>query len=434
MSNHDHKNLRPDTAVLTQGFDPKLSVGSARPAVFRSSTYVFSSPEAAERSFDIMGGRVQAAPGERPDLVYSRFNHPNAEILEDQIVPLERGAEAALVFNSGMAAIMTAMLAYLEPGDNIVNTVPLYGGTQHLIDDFLKEWGIGSVPVPAWNTEGLKRAIASTPRLKIVLVETPANPTLVMADLKAAVAAAADYSLGKRPLVMVDNTFLGPAFQHPLALGCDFVLYSATKYLGGFSDIIGGVCLSRDAKLMRPVRSKRSLFGNILQPDECWILDSRLPTVNLRMNRQSKNAQRIAEKLHGHPKIKRVFYPTLFTDPDQQRIFAEQCDFPGAMLAIDLEGGKPAAFEFCRNLKIARFAVSLGGVETLVCHPKSTTHSGFTEAEWALAGITDGLVRISVGIEDWRDLLEDFQGALDAVPDYSSREAVMDPGMAAASS
>ena len=415
MSNHDSQKLHPDTAVLTEGFDPKLSVGSARPAVFRSSTYVFSSPEAAERAFDLMAGRVAAAPGERPDLVYSRFNHPNAEILEDQIVPLERGAAAALVFNSGMAAIMTAMLAYLEPGDAVVHTVPLYGGTQHLIDDFLKQWGIRAVPVRAADTAGIRRAITETSKLKIVLVETPANPTLVMADLKAAVAAAADYRGGARPLVMVDNTFLGPSFQHPLALGCDFVLYSATKYLGGFSDIIGGVCLSREAAMMKPVRSKRSLFGNILQPDECWILDSRLPTVELRMNRQSKNAQRIAEALAGHEKIARVYYPTLFTDPEQRRIYEEQCDFPGGMLAIDLKGGKAAAFDFCRNLKIARFAVSLGGVETLVCHPKSTTHSGFTEEEWALAGITDGLVRISVGIEDWNDLLKDFQNALAAV-------------------
>ena len=415
MSNHDPKNLHPDTAVLTQGFDPKLSVGSARPAVFRSSTYVFSSPEAAERAFDIMGGRAQAAPGERPDLVYSRFNHPNSEILEDQIVPLERGAAAALAFNSGMAAIMTTMLAYLEPGDAIVHTVPLYGGTQHLIDDFLHQWGVSAVPVRAWKTGELIEAIAKTPRLKIVLLETPANPTLVMADLKAAVAAADGYALGARPLIMVDNTFLGPSFQHPLALGCDFVLYSATKYLGGFSDILGGVCLARDARLMKPVRSKRSLFGNILQPDECWILDSRLPTVELRMNRQSKNAQRIAEALQGHPKIERVYYPTLFTDPDQRRIYAEQCDFPGGMLAIDLKGGKAAAFDFCRHLKIARFAVSLGGVETLVCHPKSTTHSGFKEEEWALAGITDGLVRISIGIENWQDLLKDFESALETI-------------------
>jgi cystathionine beta-lyase/cystathionine gamma-synthase len=409
----EHPEIRPETAILTKGFDPRLSVGSARPAVFRSSTYVFSSPEAAERAFDLMGGRTQPLPGESPDLVYSRFNHPNAEILEDQIVPLEKGAERALVFNSGMAAIMTALLAFLKPGDSVVHTVPLYGGTQHFLDDYLRPWGVSSVPVVAGRTSDLAAAIRTTPRVRIVLIETPANPTLRMTDLRAAIDAAGNYTAGPKPLVMVDNTFLGPAFQHPLALGADFVLYSATKYLSGFSDMIGGVALTRDAALMKPIRSLRSLFGNILQPDECWILDSRLPTVELRMNRQSKNAQFIAEALHGHPTLSTVWYPTLFTDPDQRRIFESQCDFAGGMLAIDLKGGKRAAFDFLRHLRLARNAVSLGGVETLVCHPKSTTHSGFSEKEWAIAGITDGLVRISVGVEDRRDLLADFEQALE---------------------
>ena len=163
------------------------------------------------------------------------------------------------------------------------------------------------------------------------------------------------------------------------------------------------------------MRSKRNLFGNILQPDECWMLEGRLPTVTLRMNRSSKNAERIAIRLAKHPKVHRVLYPTLFTDPEQVEIARQQCDFPGGMLSIDLRGGKRAAFEFLRNLRIARNAVSLGGVETLVCHPKTTTHSGFTEEEFAAAGVTDGLVRISIGIEDWRDLMTDFEQALDLV-------------------
>src|SRR6185437_7002568 len=189
-------------------------------------------------------------------------------------------------------------------------------------------------------------------------------------------------------------------------------LYSATKYLGGYSDIIGGVALSRDATLMRKIRSKRSLFGNILQPDECWILNTRLPTVHLRMNRQSKNAQRIAERLAGHPGIERVYYPTLFEDPEQIHIFEEQCDFPGGLISLDLKGGKRAAFEFLRSLRIGRNAVSLGGVETLVCHPRTTTHSNWSRRELEEGGIGDGLVRVSVGIEDWNDLLSDFEQAL----------------------
>ena len=405
--------LRPPTQVLTAGFDPSLSVGSARPAVFRSSTYVFSSPEAAERAFDLMAGRAQPLPDEKPDLVYSRFNHPNAEILEEQIVPLETGARAALVFNSGMAAIMTALMTFAHPGESIIYTVPIYGGTQHLIQDFLESLGITGIPVPAGATAKIDEAIRTARNLSIVLIETPANPTILMTGIKEAADTAAQ--LPRKPVVMVDNTLMGPAFQHPLVLGADISLYSATKYLSGFSDMIGGVAISNDPALVRQMRSKRSLFGNILQPDECWMLDGRLPTVTLRMNRSSKNAERIAGRLARHPKVARVLYPSLFTDPEQVRITREQCDFPGGMLSIDLRGGKKAAFEFLRNLRIARNAVSLGGVETLVCHPKTTTHSGFTEEEFAQAGVTDGLVRVSIGIEDWRDLVADFEQALDLV-------------------
>jgi cystathionine beta-lyase/cystathionine gamma-synthase len=410
MSNSSDRKPRPSTAVLTSGFDPALSVGSARPAVFRSSTFVFPTPEAAERAFAILGGRVKPEPGENPDLIYSRFNHPNAEIVEAQILPLEKGAQAAAVFSSGMAAIMTSILAHTKPGDAIVYTVPLYGGTQSLIQNFLEQWGIRGVAVPGGDSAALDRAIRETPQCRIVFIETPANPTLTMTDIARAVQSAA--SMSPRPLVMVDNTFLGPAFQHPLALGADVCLYSATKYLGGFSDILAGVAITRDPEFMRPIRSRRGLFGNILAPDECWILDSRLPTVSLRMYRQSKNAQRIAERLVQHPAVKKVFYPTLFEDPEQIRIRLTQCDYPGGIFSLELRGGKPAAFAFLRRLRIARNAVSLGGVETLVCHPRSTTHSAVSQEELQLAGVVDGLVRVSVGIEDWRDLLADFEEAL----------------------
>lgn len=413
MSDLPASALRPGTQVLTRGFDPSLSVGSARPAVFRSSTYVFTSPEAAERAFDLMAGRAQPTLGEAPDLVYSRFNHPNAQILEEQIVPLEPGGESALVFNSGMAAIMTALLTFAQPGQTIVYTVPIYGGTQHLIQDYLSTLGIRGVAVPAGQAQQLDDAIESATDLAVLLIETPANPTIIMTDIRRAAATAKRRS--PAPIVMVDNTLMGPAFQHPLLLGTDICLYSATKYLSGFSDMIGGVAIASDAGLIRRMRGKRSLFGNILQPDECWMLDTRLPTVGLRMSRSGENAQKIAESLASHPKIAKVIYPSLFDNPEQKRIFEEQCDFPGGMLAIDLLGGKAAAFDFLRALRIGRNAVSLGGVETLVCHPKTTTHSGFTDDEFRQARVTDGLVRISIGIEDWRDLLADFEQALETV-------------------
>jgi cystathionine beta-lyase/cystathionine gamma-synthase len=403
--------VRPHTAVLTRGFDPSLSVGSARPAVFRSSTYVFSSPEAAERAFAIAVGKVEAEPGEDVDLFYSRLSHPNAEILEDQIVPLEPGATAAAVFNSGMAAISTLFLTFCRPGTSCVYTQPVYGGTHHLMHQVLEPLGIRCVGVPAGDASALARAIATTPELRIVFIETPANPTLRMTDIAGASSAAR--LRPAPPLLAVDNTFLGPAFQHPLMRHADLVVYSATKFLSGFSDMLGGVVLGADPHLVTQLRGTRAILGNILQPDECWLLDGRLPTVGLRMNRQSKNAQRIAEALALHPKVKRLYYPTLFDEPEQARIRDAQCRFPGAVFSLEVAGGKPAAFNFLRGLRIARNAVSLGGVESLACHPASTTHSEMSEADLAAAGIGDDLVRVSVGIEDWRDLLQDFRSALD---------------------
>jgi cystathionine beta-lyase/cystathionine gamma-synthase len=299
----------------------------------------------------------------------------------------------------------------------MVYTVPLYGGTQHFIHQFLEPFGIKGVPVIAGSNEQLSETIRKTESLRVVLIETPANPTLRMTDIRGAVQAAAEVNArnGQRVLVMVDNTFLGPTFQHPLMLGADLTVYSATKYLSGFSDLIAGVTISKDVELMRKIRGLRGLFGNILQPDECWMLDGRLPTVTLRMNRASKNAQRIAESLANHPSVRKVYYPTLFDDPEQIRIFQAQCEFPGALFSLDLKGDRKAAFEFLRRLRIGRNAVSLGGVETLVCHPRSTTHSSNSQEELEISGVTEGLVRVSIGIEDWRDLLADFRQALEGI-------------------
>ena len=412
----NHKNppyvVRPPTAVLTRGFDPALSVGSARPAVFRSSTYVFSSPESAERAFEIALGKVLPKEGENVDLIYSRLSHPNAEILEDQIVPLEPGATGAAVFNSGMAAISTLFLTYCQPGSKFVYTNPVYGGTHHLIHQILPPFGITGVPVPAGNTSALRDAIATTSNLKIVFVEMPANPTLVMSDIAAAAQQAKQHK--DTPIVAVDNTFMGPAFQHPLKLGAHLAVYSATKYLSGFSDMLGGMILGGNLEQIAQLRGTRAILGNILQPDECWMLDGRLPTVILRMNRQSKNAQRIAESLASHPKIAKMHYPTLFTDPEQIRIRDAQCSFPGGLFAIELKGGKPAAFDVLRKLHIFKNAVSLGAVESLACHPAITTHSEMDPEMLRSTGVTDSLVRFSIGVEDWRDLEADIRQALDA--------------------
>src|SRR3984893_255928 len=206
--------VRPETAVLTRGFDPELSVGSARPPVYRSSTFVFPSPEAAERAFGIVLGKIKPLGDDRPDLIYARLNHPNAEILEEQLVPLERGANSAAIFNSGMAAIFTVMLTFLERGGSIIYTQPLYGGTQHLIHQVIEPLGFSARGVPAGDAAGLRNAIEQTPELKLVLIETPANPTLTMSDIQQASEAVRRHP--KRPLLAVDNTLLGTTFQHPI--------------------------------------------------------------------------------------------------------------------------------------------------------------------------------------------------------------------------
>jgi methionine-gamma-lyase len=404
---------RPETEVLTRGFDPRLSVGSVRPAVFRSSTYVFSSPEAAERAFSIALGKDRPADGEDIELIYSRLSHPNAEILEDRIVPLDRGASGAAAFNSGMAAIGTVLLNLCRPGSAVIHTTPIYGGTHHLLHEMLAPWGINPIAIPAGDGPALERAIRETPDLRVVLIETPANPTLRMTDIAAAV----EHGRNRpdRPCIVVDNTFLGPVFQHPLELGADVCIYSATKYLAGFSDMLGGIVTARDPDLIENLKGTRALLGNILQPDESWLLDSRLPTLSLRMNHQSGNAVQIAGALADHPKVEHIHYPMFFLESDQCRIFERQCDHPGAVFSLEIAGGKKAAFEFLRQLKITKNAVSLGGLESLACHPATTTHSEMSQSELVRAGVTDGLVRVSVGIEDWRDLLRDYTNALDAI-------------------
>jgi methionine-gamma-lyase len=404
---------RPATQVLTRGFDPFLSVGSVRPAVFRSSTYVFRSPESAERAFAIALGRERAAPGEDVDLIYARISHPNAEILEDQLLPLEPGGKAAAVFNTGLSALGAAFLRLLRPGDALLFTEPLYGGTLLLIHELLVPLGVRAIPVAAGDTRAMTAAIRSTKGLKLVLVETPANPTLLMTDIAAAVRAAA--ARRDRPVVAVDNTFMGPVFQHPLALGADLSIYSATKFLAGFSDMLGGVVIGRDPDLVRELRGMRAMLGTILQPDECWILGTRLATVVLRMNRQSKNAARIVEGLRGNPGIARIHYPTCIGDREQRRIYEAQCDFPGSIFSLEVKRGKRAAFDVLRNLRIVKSAVSLGGMESLACHPASTTHSEMDAEEMRTFGVTPDMIRFSVGLEDWRDLLEDVERALAAV-------------------
>lgn len=402
--------IRPSTAVIAKGFDPSLSVGSARPAVFRSSTYVFSSPEEAEKAFATALGKREPVEGENIELIYARLSHPNAEILETHLVSLEPESRGAAVFNSGMAAISSLFFTFTKPGRSTLFSSPIYGGTHHLIHEILQPTGYDVQPFFAGDTENMRKKIRSTKNLDFILIETPSNPTLKMTDLSAVVEEAQKHP--DHPLVIVDNTFMGPAFQHPLTLGVDITVYSATKFLSGYSDMLGGVVLAKSRAHIQKLMGTRALLGNILQADECWILDSRLPMVTIRMNRASKNAQNIVKGLKEHSAIEELLYPTEFTDKEQKAIWEKQCSYAGSIFAMRLKGGKKKAFDFLRKLEIIKNAVSLGGVESLASHPATTTHSEMSAEDQKIYGVDDSLVRISVGIEDWRDLLNDIEQAL----------------------
>ena len=416
--------LRPQTQMMSFGYDPALSEGSIKPPLFQTSTFAFKSAEDGKRQFALRKGLAERAPGEEFGLVYSRFNNPNLEILEDRLAIWER-AEKALVFASGMAAISTTLLALSRPGDVVANSEPLYGGTQGLLLNVLPRLGVDHVGLPVGTPAGemediLRAADAEAAkrggRLSAILLETPANPTNELTDIAAVVAIAARLERdGARPAVCVDNTFLGPIWQKPLLLGADYALYSLTKYVGGHSDLVGGAVLgSLDA--MKPIAPMRTSLGSTLDPHTAWMICRSLETLELRISRATENARLVADWLESHPKVAHVLWlGNLPEGSEQARIFREQCAGVGSTFSIRLKGGEAEAFRFLDNLKVVKLAVSLGGTESLASHPATTTHLDYSAADKERYGITSDLVRISIGIEDARDLLADLEQALAAV-------------------
>ncbi len=407
--------LHPQTTAVSEGFDPALSVMAVRPPIYPVSTYCFRTAAEAKLFFQMALGNVEAAPGASQELIYARLNNPNAEMFESALLSLERGAESAASFASGMSAITTLFLALLRPGDTVLYTKPAYGGTDHVLQSMLAPFGINSHGVAAGDADALAReAAALGDSLALVYVETPANPTLCMTDIAAAAEVARAASKKRHVPLAVDNTFLGPIFQSPLTLGADIVVYSATKYIGGHSDLVAGALLARDRSIVDEVKKVRSFFGTICEPFTGWLLERSLATLHTRMEKQSKNAARIVERLRAHPKIAHINYPTAF-DGEQRRIYEKQCKAPGGMISFEIRGGEPAAFRFLDALRIAKIAVSLGSVESLVTHPRTTVSSEMTAEQMEQAGITDGLIRFSTGVEYWRDLADDIEQALDQV-------------------
>jgi methionine-gamma-lyase len=411
--------LHPDTQMLSYGYDPALSEGAVKPPVFLTSTFVFPTAEEGRDFFDYYSGRKTPPQGQSGGLVYSRFNHPNSEIVEDRLAVYE-GAEACVLFASGMAAIATTLLAFLRPGDVVLHSRPLYGGTETLVAKTLAQLGIHAVGFTDGLDEAAVTAAAAQARLlgrvALLLAETPANPTNSLVDiaLLCRVAGQLEAQQGHRPLVACDNTLLGPVFQHPLQHGADLTLYSLTKYVGGHSDLIAGAALG-STSLMREVRSLRGAIGTQLDPHSCWMLGRSLETLGLRMQRAADNARQAAQFLRTQPAVRHLHYlPFLAANSPAAQLYARQCSGAGSTFSFDLAGGQPAAFRFLNALRIFKLAVSLGGTESLASHPATTTHSGIAEAERHQIGVLDSTIRLSIGIEHPDDLVADLRQALAA--------------------
>jgi methionine-gamma-lyase len=414
----DHE-LSPESLMMGYGYDPMLSEGAAKCPIFQTSTFVFPNAEAGKAYFQLAYGLREATPGEELGLIYSRLNNPDLEILEDRLA-LWDGAEAGAVFASGMAAICTALFAYLRPGDALVYSQPLYGGTEHFIRIVLPEFGVTPVGFPAGQpidqVADDVRARVGRHRVPVVYIETPANPTNAMIDIaNLATFARTLEGNGARPVLMVDNTFLGPLWQHPLKQGADLVIYSATKFIGGHSDLVAGAVLG-STEAMTPVRTLRTFMGTMADAWTGWLMMRSLETLKMRMTAMMKNARYCADFLNDHPKVRRVHYLGLLDEEDPQfATYRKQCMGPGSLIAFEVEGGEEAAFRFLNALKLVKLAVSLGGTESLAEHPGSMTHADVPADEQVRMGITAGLVRLSVGVEHYEDLIADLSQALDVV-------------------
>jgi methionine-gamma-lyase len=412
----ERRTPSPQTLIFEKGYDPQRSEGAAVPPVFRTSTFIFKRAIDGKRAFELAYGLRPREEGESPALIYTRVNNPNSEILEDRVTAWD-GAEAAALFSSGMGAISSTCLTLLRPGDTILFSDPIYGGTEYLFRKLLPEFGIHTVPFPARAGEAELQALADAhPSTRIVFLESPANPTMELCDVPAARRVADRLSTPHRPvLVLIDNTFLGPIFSQPLRHGADVVLYSATKFFGGHSDLVAGLAMG-PASLVNQVRATRTILGSMSDPDTAWLIHRSLGTLQLRMEKQQANTARLVELLRTHRKVKRVYYPGLPEMGERQvALWKQQCTGAGSLVSFDVQGGEAEAYRVLDAVRHMRLAVSLGGIETLVEHPWSMTHADMTPEQKLHAGFGPSMIRLSVGLEDPADLADDLTQALEMV-------------------
>ena len=415
---HNH-NFSPESLMMSYGYKPELSEGAIKCPIFQTSTFVFKNAEEGKAFFEVAYGIREQKANEELGLIYSRLNNPDLEILENRLCLWDKAEECA-VFESGMSAITTVLLEFLKPGDLLLYSMPVYGGTDHFINTFLPKIGIDTLGFrPDMDENAIYNLLEQTgnaDKLAMIFVETPANPTNAIIDIEMCHRIANKYSTGDlKVLTAVDNTYMGPLWQHPLRHGADLVMYSATKYIGGHSDVIAGAVLG-NAVLMKRVKTLRTFLGNMASPNTGWLLMRSLETLKVRMEQQAKNAEKIAAYLSAHPKVEKVYYLGLISEKSPNYdMYKRQYLSPGAMLSFDIKGGEKEAFVFLNNLKLIQLAVSLGSTESLAEHPASMTHAGIEERHRIEMGITDKLIRISAGVENHEDIVWDIDQALEKV-------------------
>lgn len=404
---------KPESQMMSFGYKPELSEGSIKCPIFQTSTFVFKSAEEGKAYFELAYGLREPEPNEEMGLIYSRLNNPDLEVLENRLCLWDKADDCA-VFESGMAAISTVLMEFLAPGDLLLYSNPIYGGTDHFIKHVLTKYGIHVIPFDSEDSEedilNIINGSEHKDNLALIYIETPANPTNALIDIELCKNIAKQYSNEeKEVLLAVDNTYMGPIWQHPLEHGADLVIYSATKYIGGHSDVIAGAVLGNSELMMR-IRVMRTFLGNQTSPNTGWLLLRSLETLKLRMDKQEANAKEVAAYLLNHPKVEKVYYLG-HLEGKQKVIFDKQCKGTGGMVSFDIKGGEKEAFAFLNKLRLIRLAVSLGGTESLAEHPAAMTHAGVDKEERESHHVTDKLVRISVGVEHPADIIEDIEQA-----------------------
>ena len=402
--------------MMSFGYTPEWSEGSVKPPIFQTSTFVFKTAEEGKRFFEVAYGKSELNAKEEIGLIYSRINNPNMQILEERLAVLE-GSESAAAFESGMSAISTTMLSYLKPGDILIYGNPVYGGTHHFITHFLKDIGVKILPFSSeTKTQEIITKLETSEysgNVKMIYFESPANPTNSLFDLDELKKLKDEISLksSNEIMLVMDNTYLGPLWQKPLDFGVDIVCYSATKFLNGHSDVIAG-CAMGSKQVIGPIKTLRTFLGSMIAPYTAWLLTRSLETLHLRMAKQGENAEKVVNYLMSHKSVKTVSFPGIETMGEKQNeIFKRQCLGSGAMISFEVFGGEKEAFKFLNNLKLIKLAVSLGSNESLAQHPYSMTHADVPDDIKLKIGINQGLIRLSVGIENAEDIISDLNNA-----------------------